>query len=58
MTCLEQRSLRIQSSDTKCYETAHKEIKKIDQRLQNQPLQGDQPPLHYTNEQFLDDTND
>ena len=37
---------------------AHKKIEKIDQRLRIQPLRGGQPPLHYINEQFLDDTND
>jgi len=37
---------------------AHEKIEKIDQRLRNKPLRGGQPPLHYTNEQFLYDTND
>jgi len=37
---------------------AHKKIEKIDQRLRIQPLRGGKPPLHYINEQFLDDTND
>jgi len=37
---------------------AHKIKENINQRLQNQPLRGQKPPLHYTNEQFLDDTND
>ena len=40
MTCLEQRNPRIQSSDTKCYETSSKKIEKIDQRLRIQPLRG------------------
>lgn len=37
---------------------AHEKIEKKDQRLRNLPLRGGKPPLHYTNEQFLDDTND
>jgi len=36
---------------------AHNKIENIDQRLKNQSLRG-QTPLHYTNEKFLDDTND
>ena len=40
MTCLEQRNPRIQSSDTKCYETAQEKIEKIDQCLIIQPLRG------------------
>jgi len=38
---------------------AQEKIEKIDQRLRIQPLRGGgQPPLHYINEQFLDDSND
>jgi len=40
MTYLEQQTPRIESSDTKCYELAHKKIEKIDQRLRVQPLRG------------------
>ena len=27
-------------------------------RLINKPIRGGKPPIHYMNEQFLDDTND
>ena len=37
---------------------AQEKIEKIDQRLRIQPLRGGKPPLHYINEQFLDDTNE
>ena len=37
---------------------AQEKIEKIDQRLRIQPPRGGQPPLHYINEQFLDDSND
>ncbi len=35
----------------------HKTKQKIDQWLKNYPLRGEHP-LHYINEQFLNDTND
>ena len=37
---------------------AHKKIEKRDQCLRIQPLRGGRPPLHYTNEKFLDGTNE
>jgi len=40
MTYLEQRNPRIQTSDTKCYETSSQKIEKINQRLRIQPLLG------------------
>jgi len=58
MTCLEQQNPRIQSSNTKCYETsAQKERKYKSVTSKSTSLRG-KPPLHYTNEQFLDDTNE
>ena len=58
MTYLEQQNPKIQSSDTKCYEPAHK-IQERDRSMTSKVayLRG-KPPLHYTNEQFLDDSND
>ena len=58
MTCLEQRNPRIQSSDTKCYETSSQKDRKDRSMPYNSTSSRGQPPLHYTNEQFLDDTND
>ena len=58
MTYLEQRNPRIQSSDTKCYETNSKNRRK--ERLMPYKiatLRGT-TPINYINEQFLDDTND
>ena len=37
---------------------AQEKIEKINPRLRIQPLRGGKPPLHYINEQFLDDTNE
>ena len=58
MTCLEQRNPRIQSSDIKCYETSSQN--RIKERSTTWKLASSRgkPPLHYINEQFLDDTND
>ena len=58
MTCLEQRNPRIQSSDTKCYETSSRKDRKDRSTPQNSASSRGQPPLHYINEQFLDDSND
>ena len=58
MTCLEQRNPRIQSSDTKCYETSSQKDRKYRSTPHNLAFSRGQPPLHYTNEQFLDDSND
>ena len=61
ITYLEQQNPRIYSSDTKCYETnSQKDRKDRKDRsmLYNLSSSMGQPPLHYTNEQFLDDTND
>jgi len=40
MTCLEQRKPRIQSSNTKCYETNSQKYRKKDKCLRNKPLRG------------------
>ena len=55
---LEQWNPGIQSSDTKCYETNSQKDRK--DRLTTSELASSRgkPPLHYTNEQFFDDTND
>ena len=58
MTCLEQRNPRIQSSDTKCYETNSRKDRKDRSTPQNSASSRGKPPLHYINEQFLDDSND
>ena len=55
MTCLEQRNPRIQSFDTKCYETSSKNrIKEISTPYKSTTLMG-RPPLHYINEKLLHD---
>ena len=58
MTCLKQRNPRIQSSDTKYYETNSKN-RRIERSTpyKSATLRG-KPPIHYINEQFLDDTNE
>ena len=58
MTCLEQRNPRIQSSDTKCYGTSSRKDRKDRSTPQNLASSRGKPPLHYKNEQFLDDPND
>ena len=58
MTYLEQRNPRIQSSDTKCYETSSRKDRKDRSTPQNSASSRGKPPLHYINEQFLDDSND
>jgi len=58
MTCLEQRNPRIQSFDTKCYETNSRKDRKDRSTPYNSASSRGQPPLHYINEQFLDDTNE
>ena len=58
MTYLEQRNPRIQSSDTKCYETCSQKDRKDRSMPYNSTSSRGKPPLHYINEQFLDDTND
>ena len=58
MTCLEQRNPRIQSSDTKCYATSSQNRRKYRSMPSKSDSLKGKPPLHYTNEQFLDDTND
>ena len=55
MTCLQQRNPRIQSSDTKCYETSSRKDRSTPS---NSASSRGKPPLHYINEQFLDDTNE
>ena len=58
MACLEHPNPRIQSSDTKCYETSSQKDRKERSTPQNSASSRGKPPLHYTNEQFLDDSND
>jgi len=58
MTYLEQWNPRIQSSDTKCNETSSQRDRKERSTPQNSTSSRGQPPLHYTNEQFLNDTNE
>ena len=58
MTCLEQRNPRIQSSDTKCYGTNSRKDRKDRSTPYNLASSRGKPPLHYINEQFLDDTNE
>jgi len=58
MTCLEQRNPRIPSSDTKCYETSSRKDRKDRSTPYNSASSRGKPPLHYINEQFLDDSND
>ena len=50
MTCLEQRNPRIQSSDTKCYETSSRKDKKYRSMPSNSASLRGKPPLHYINE--------
>ena len=57
MTCLEQRNPRIQSSNTKCYETNSQKDRKDRSTTYKLASSREQPHLHYTNEEFLDDTN-
>ena len=58
MTCLEQRNPRIQSSDTKCYETSSRKDRKDRSTPQNSASSRGKPPLHYINEQFLNDIDE
>jgi len=58
MTCLEQQKPRIQSSDTKFYETNSRKYRKYRSMPWNSSSSRGKPPLHYINEQFLDDSND
>jgi len=58
MTCLEQRNRRIQSSDAKCYETSSLKDRKDRSTPYNSASSRGKPPLHYINEQFLDDSNE
>ena len=58
MTCLEQRNPRIQSSNTRCYETSSRKDRKDRSMPYNSASLRGKPPLHYINEQFLDDSND
>ena len=58
MTCLKQRNHRIQSSETKCYETSSQNRIKESSMPQKSATSRGQPPLHYINEKFLNDTND
>jgi len=55
---LEQRNHRIQSSDAKCYETNSWKDRKDRSTPYNLASSRGQPPLHYINEQFLDDSNE
>ena len=58
MICLEQRNPRIQSSDTKCYETSSRKDRKERSTPYNLASSRGKPPLHYINEQLLDDSNE
>ena len=58
MTYLGQRNPRIQSSDTKCYETSSRKDRKDRSTTQNSASSRGKPPLHYINEKFFDDTNE
>ena len=58
MTCLEQRNPRIESSDTKCYETNSKNRRKERSTPYKLATSRGKPPLHYINEQLFDDTNE
>ena len=58
MTCLEQQNPRTQSSDTKCYETSSQKDRKDRSMNLKSASSKEKPPLHYTNDKFLDDTND
>ena len=58
MTCLEQRNPRIQNSYTKCYETSSRKDRKDRSTPYNSASSRGKPPLHYINEQFLDDSNE
>ena len=57
MTCLKKRNPRIQSSDAKCYETSSQNDRKDRSTPYNLASSRGKPPLHYTNEKFLDDIN-
>ena len=57
MTFLEQQNPKVQSSDTKCYETSSQKDRKDRSTPQNSTSQRGKPPLRYTNEQFFDDSN-
>ena len=57
MTCLEQRNPRIQSSDKKCYETSSKNTIKERSMPNKSVTSRGKPPIHYINEQFLDNSN-
>jgi len=58
MTYLEQKNPRIQSSNTKCYEISSQKDRKDRLTPYNSASWRGKPPLHYTNEQFLNDTNE
>ena len=58
MTGLDQRNPRIQSSDTKYYETSSQKDRKDRWMPYNSASSRGEPPLHYINERFFDDTND
>ena len=46
------------SSDTKCYETSSQKDRKYRSTQYNSASSRGKPPLNYTNEQFLDVSND
>ena len=58
MPCLEQQNPRIQSYDTKCYETSSRKDRKDRSTPYNSTSSRGKPPLHYIDKQFLDDSND
>jgi len=58
MTYLEQGNPRIQSFDTKCYEASSQKDRTDRSMPQNSASSRGKTPLHYTNEQFLDVSNE
>ena len=58
MTYLKKQNSRIQISDTKCYATSSQNRRKERSMTSKSASLRGKPPLHYTNEQFLDDSNE
>ena len=58
MACLKKQNPRIQSYDTKCYETNSQNGRKYRSKTLKSGSSKGKTPLDYINEQLLDDTND
>ena len=58
MTFFKKRNSRIQSSDTKCYETNTPNRRKYRSNTYKSASSGGKPTLNYINEKFLDYSNE